>query len=260
VTLLGKAYTDFQLKSFDENLKSTFQGMGVEARVLGVTSGKWIQVSVSGEDQNVALRYLADRIGLCPAGLDNVQKFSTVKGRVAASNRDELRVDVGVFSPSVVDAAISLPRLRAQLADGRSLSLEEIVELFGLCPRVPLTVRIMDVSPERGCLEAELSEGQRRQYIQWVGSLLDRLLVLGASAERVEGAVERAGLNRDVVAVEHLGLFEHAVVCKLGTDAAGLIPRVGKNLRSAAFTVVSPRRILEFFDYRFPLSDFSVMK
>jgi len=47
-----------------------------------------------------------------------------------------------------------------------------------------------------------------------------------------------------------LGLFEHAIVCKLGTDAAGLIPKIGKKLWSAKFSVFSPKRIIEFLgDY-----------
>jgi len=42
-------------------------------------------------------------------------------------------------------------------------------------------------------------------------------------------------------------MFEHAVLCKLGTDAAGLIPRMGKNLRKAVFSVFNPRKILALF-------------
>jgi hypothetical protein len=62
-------------------------------------------------------------------------------------------------------------------------------------------------------------------------------------------ALRKAGLNRDVLNVEPLGLFEFAVTCKLGTDAAGLIPKIGKNLRSATFTVFDPKRLLEFLEY-----------
>jgi hypothetical protein len=43
-----------------------------------------------------------------------------------------------------------------------------------------------------------------------------------------------------------LGLFEHALVCKLGTDAVGLISKVGRGLRNARFVVFSPRKIRGF--------------
>jgi hypothetical protein len=39
-------------------------------------------------------------------------------------------------------------------------------------------------------------------------------------------------------------MFEHAVVCKLGTDAAGLIPKLGRILGRAVLSVFNPRRIL----------------
>ncbi|MEM3602624.1 MAG: DUF2110 family protein, partial [Candidatus Bathyarchaeia archaeon] len=50
--------------------------------------------------------------------------------------------------------------------------------------------------------------------------------------------------QNDVVGIEQLGLFEHTIICKLGTDAAGLIPKVGKKLTNAALSVVSPKKIL----------------
>jgi hypothetical protein len=60
----------------------------------------------------------------------------------------------------------------------------------------------------------------------------------------VEAALRVAGFGRDVVGVESLGMFEHAVVCKLGTDAAGLIPRLGRVLGGAVLSVFSPRRVV----------------
>ena len=53
--------------------------------------------------------------------------------------------------------------------------------------------------------------------------------------------LERTRLNRDVIGMEALGLFEHALTCKLGTDAAGLIPRIGRYMRHADFSVFNPK-------------------
>ncbi len=255
VTLLERAYDDLRPDGFEKSLKSTLAGLKVEARVSGVTDRGWIQVSVSGEDEKVALRYLADRVGLCPVALDKVTRFSSLKGRLTGLEKSvsELRVDVGVSSPKVFDAVIPLSRLRAQLADGRKVSLKEIVGLFGFCDNLPLTVKIDSINMDKGFFEAELAEKQRRLYIEWTEALLDRLIVLGASLSRVRLAVERAGLSRDVVSIEPLGGFECAVVCKIGTDAVGLIPKVGKGLRNASLAVFSPRRIYSFFGNELPL-------
>jgi hypothetical protein len=255
VTLFAKAYGDVRLDNFDRNLKSTLEGLRVDAKTCGATKRGWVQVSVSGEDENVALRYLDDRIGLCPASLENINRFSTIKGRVTSleESENELRVDMGVFSPDVCDAVIPLSRLRAQLVDGRRISLQEVVELFGFCDNLPLIVKIDSIDRDKGLVEAEVAEVQRRLYVQWTELLLDRLLILGASLNRIRLAVKKGGFNRDVVSIEPLGGFEYAVVCKLGTDAVGLIPKVGKDLRNASLAVFSPRRIFAYFGEKVPL-------
>jgi hypothetical protein len=232
----------------NSSLKSTFKDLKVKTEVCGVTNRGWIQLSVSGEDENVVLQYMDDKFGICPASLKSVGKFSTIKGRVIDldKSKSELHVDVGVFSPSVVDAAVTLRRLQAQLADGRKISLGKLADLFGLCKNLPLAVKILDVDSDRSRIEAELAQGQQSQYGDWTRSLLDRLQIIGASHDEIRSVLAKTGFSRDVVAVEPLGTFEYSMVCKLGTDAAGLIPRIGKNLGKAAFTVFNPRKIIEF--------------
>jgi hypothetical protein len=218
----------------------------VKTHLLKADSLGRVHVSISGEDENVAVRYLADNIGLCPAGLEEIRKYSTLKGYVTdpSKNKNELHVDIGVSSPSCVEATVPLDRLQAQLGDGKKIALEKMVELFGFCQNLPLHIRVTSADSEKRHIEAELSEKQQEQYAGWTRSLFDRLIILGASHGEVNSAIRRAEFNRDIVNVESLGMFEHAVLCKLGTDAAGLIPRMGKNLRKAAFSVFSPRRIL----------------
>jgi hypothetical protein len=255
VTLFAKTHNNRRLDSFEKNLKSMLEGLKAEVKTCGATARGWIQVSVSGEDENPALHYLDDMIGLCPASFEDVHRFSTVKGRIANldQSKDELRVDIGVFSPRIYDAAIPLARLQAQLVDGKKISLKEIVELFGFTENLPITVKIDSIDENKSQFVAEIAEKQRRQYIAWTESLLDRLYILGASHSGIELAVQQAGFSRDVVGIEPLGGFEYAIVCKLGTDAVGLIPRIGKNLRNARMAVFSPRRIFSFFGNKLPL-------
>jgi len=80
----------------------------------------------------------------------------------------------------------------------------------------------------------------------WRDSLLDRLIVLRLSRDEVERVVERTRLERDVIGVEELGMFEFALTCKLGTDAAGLISRVGRYMRNGRFVVFNGRKIRDF--------------
>jgi hypothetical protein len=251
VTLLTRIYSDSQLSQVDGNLKSLLSGLKAKTRILGVDSLGWVRISISGEDENVAARYLADNVGLCPTGLDKISKYSTFKGYVTdpSKSKNELWVDIGVSSPSHVEAAIPLGRLQAQLGDGRKMALSTVAQLFGFCENLPLHIRVTSVESEKGRVEAELSEKQQDQFAGWTRSLLDRLLIIGASYGEVNSAIRRTEFTRDIVKVESLGMFEHAVLCKLGTDAAGLIPKMGRGLRGAVFSVFNPRKILTLLGY-----------
>jgi len=251
VTLLAKAYNNSRLKLVDKFLKSSLKDLNVETKAVRVTSRGWIQATISGEDEKVALNYLADEIGLCPASIDNIKKFSSVRGRIIGINKssDKLCVDIGVYLPKTIDVSIPLQHLQAQLLDGRKATLKEIVKLYGFCENLPLGIKIYNIDMANKRIEAMLSEEQLIQYGHWVNSLLDRLIILGASLEEIELALKMAKCNRDVINVEPLGLFEYALVCKLGTDAAGLIPKIGRNLRNATLSVFSPEKVLKLLDY-----------
>jgi hypothetical protein len=251
VTILSKVYNNYQLKLVEKLLKSTFKGLKVEAEIYGVTSRGWVQIAVSGEDEKVASCYLASKIGLCPIYLNHVEKFSIIKGLITAINKDGLCTDIGVFSPDTIDATIPLQHLQAQLVDGRKIALKKIVELFGFCENLPLKVKIRGINVEENHIEAMLSEEQIMQYKNWIKSLLDRLIILGASLSEVRLSLKMAKCNRDIINIEPLGLFEHAMVCKFGTDAAGLIPKIGKNLRNATFSIFNPKEILRFLGHYF---------
>jgi hypothetical protein len=246
LTLLTKINNDSQLKQIDKALKLAFEGLEVEAKILGVIADRWVQIVLAGEDEGIATNYVIKEIGLCPSNFGNVKKFSTLNGYISnlEKNGEELSIDVGVFQPKIVHATIPLYHLQAQLVDGRKIALGKIAELFGLCEDLPVSVKVSRLNEEKSRIEAELSSRQIRKYMVWRESLLDRLVVLGSSLHEIKMTLERATLDRDVIGVEPLGLLEHALTCKLGTNAAGLIPKIGRKLRNAKFAVFNPEKLL----------------
>ena len=246
VTMLEKVYTPFSPKMFEPIFTSLCEGLRVRVEVAGKTNRGWLQIDVSGEDETVALNFLDRKIGLAPVYTDALEKSSTMKGRIVSSDRSgvNLFVDVGVFSPQPIDAAVELRTLQAQLADGKKLPLKKLTEIFCLHNNFPLEVKIVgSPSAEKGYVEAELSEGQLSRIAEWMQSYLDRLIVLGAMLSDVENAVGRSKHGRDIIKIESLGLLEHAVECKLGTDAVGLIPKLGPLLSTATLISFCPRKI-----------------
>jgi hypothetical protein len=246
VTLLQKAYSLFPSKAFEPAIKSLCKGLNVRLEVVGGTDRGWIKVLVSGEDEDVTLRLLDREIGLAPTSVDRLKRFLTVKGSILSfdKNEDRLVVDIGVFSPHTCDAYIPVQCLRAQLADGKKLSLEQLSELFCFCDNMPLEVKVVgELDGEGRRVEAMFSEWQLTQFSGWMRSSLDRLIVLGAPLGKVKHAVRVAGHARDVIRIQSLGLLEHAVLCKLGTDARGLVPKLGSLLPDAVLEPFSPREI-----------------
>lgn len=251
VTLLLKVYDESQLKLVDNSLKSILKGLKVETKICEITPRGMVKINVSGEDENVALNYLNEEIGICPTSLESLSKYLEVKGRIISLNKSktELYVDIGIDSPKIVDATIPIQRLQAQLADGRKIAIKKLIELYGFCEHLPLTIKIFDLNKEKSRLEVMLSESQICRYKNWTKSFLDRLIILGSPSFEVRSALKKARVSGDIVNIEPLGLFENAVTCKLGTDAVGLIPKIGKILRNSTFSVFSPKKILEVMDY-----------
>jgi hypothetical protein len=220
-------------------LQTQFEELDVEARVLTNSKTKWVQIELSGEDETIATNYINKMFGACPVTVENAKSLESLKGYISQveSNKQELRVDIGVFEPKVAQAVLSVNSLQTVLVNGKKLALQQLAELFGLAEGVPVSVKVNWEHSSEEELSAELSEAQIAKLVSWRLSLLDRLIVLGTSKETVAEVLERTHLDRDVIDVEALSAFDFALTCKLGTDAAGLIPRMGRYMRGSVFVV-----------------------
>ena len=120
LTLLIKAMNFGQVKQIDELLKTQFEELDVEVKVLSNSASRWVQVSLSGEDEAVAISYITKQIGTCPTSLENAKNQPVLKGYVAKVDlvKEELVVDVGIFEPTAIWATVSLASLQTQLAKG----------------------------------------------------------------------------------------------------------------------------------------------
>jgi hypothetical protein len=243
LTLLVKSAASWQLKKVEETFMEDFEDLSVEVK-FNVNPAKWVTVSLSGEDETIAANFVKKKIGTAPEKLENIKYPATLKGVITKIDPDQqqMRVDVGVFHPKTTQAVVSSAELKAQLGGGKNYGLEEMARLFGLLEGVTVSVEVTELGADG--FAARLSAEQVERLRVWRQSLLDRLLVLRVPLDELETVLDRSRMGRDVVGVESMGLFEHVVTCKLGTDAAGLIPRVGRFLRNARFVVFSPKRFL----------------
>lgn len=246
ITLLEKVYGPFNSQIFQAKLTSLCKGLLVKAEVIGKTNRGWLRIELTGEDQKAAIEFLNREVGLAPENIAKVKKFSTFKGKVISidEREEKLIADIGVESPHICDAAIPLERLQAQLADGKELSLQQLTQLFCLFNHVPLHVKIIeDAKPAHKQVKAELSNAQISKFDQWINSNLERLIILGATEAQLKHAIKISGHKRDIIKTETLGLLEHTVLCKLGTNAVGLTPKLGPYLPAAILTPFNPQKI-----------------
>jgi hypothetical protein len=250
LTLLVKASNLGQVKQIDELLKTQFADLDVEVEVSNNSTNRWVQVSLSGEDEAIATSYINKEIGTCPTSLENAKNYAILRGYISKLDltKQELSVDVGIFEPKTILASVPLAVLQTQLVEGRKVDLKKIAEIYGLAERSPLCVKpVSPISEEVEGLKAELAAEQVEKLHDWQQSLLDRLIILGASLETIENVLERTRLNRDVIEIESLGMFEHALTCKLGTNAAGLVSIVGRYLRNSVFVVFNAKKSFDFW-------------
>jgi len=243
--ILEKIYGKVNPKSFKPLFFNLFKGLNVEFEILGVINS-WLSIEVSGEDLEVAEQILKSNFGIAPVDASKIKRFECIKGRVLTEVEDGFIIDIGVFKPNPVKAFIPLWKASAQLTDGKKTNMKILSSLFCLVENIPVEVRLLNVL-ENGFVEAEFHEKFLNKIKNWILDGLDRLIVIGATLKSVKKALKSSRHIRDIVFVESLGLLEHAIVCKLGTDAVGLIPRIGNFLPDAKLAVFSPREIIRSF-------------
>ena len=182
ITLLDKIYGPNSAEIFVKQYSKLVEGLEVQLQFLGKTDRGWIQLEISGNDTPIALSLLEQKVGFAPSSLDELHKFSVVKGMIVSINNEtnEIYVDLGIVYPKPCDAVISEKDLRAQLTDGKQIPFPELIKLFCLVKNIPVEVKLTeDVASTCSTVKAVLSDEQISSFGDWVGSRFDRLIILG---------------------------------------------------------------------------------
>ena len=193
--------------------------------------GHWLQIKAKGEDAEAFLNLLKQEYGEAPVSRSNLEKWDIVKGFVSDTGRIGygVYIDIGIRQPAPKDALYPLHRMRAQLADGEATSSREILDENALVDYVPLKVVVTELEGEN--ISVEMDDEARDRIVSWRKYPFDRVIVVGANKSIVESAVRDSGLAGDIVKVEPTSLFVQSLLCKIGTDAPGVIAKIGSRLR-----------------------------
>ena len=210
------------------NLVKQAKGLNVESEFN--LEGHWLQIRGKGEDIDAFLNLLKQEYGEAPVSRSNLEKWDVVTGFVTGAGRIGygVYIDIGIQQPAPKDALYTLHRMRAQLADGETKSSREILDANALVDYMPLKVIVTELDGEK--ISVELTDEARDRLVSWRKYPFDRVIAVGADKALVENAVRSSGLDNDVVKVESLSLFVQSLLCKIGTDAPGVIAKVGSRL------------------------------
>jgi hypothetical protein len=133
--------------------------------------------------------------------------------------------------------------MRAQLSDGVAKSSRDILQQNALADYFPVSVTVTELEGEK--VSVELADETRERFLWWKRLPFDRVIAIGIGREEAEKAVQSAKLGFDVIKVESLSLLVQCLVCKMDTEAPGIIARIGGRLRGVGLAAFrSPARPL----------------
>ncbi len=217
--------------------------LSAAAKVTRFTGKGFAQISVLGDDSEILGELIIRKFG---AAITTQTEMTTGPhmGIVNRFDSNFLEIDLGIETPEPRNIRIPARHLRAQLADGKPIPVRAICEEYCLVPETRVGIRVGQL-PENEIQEAWLADSQIRTISEWMTIQLDRVKVIGVTRGTLNNTLQKAGLERDIIAVEQETLATHILTCKLGTDAIGLIPKLGRHLRKARLKTFLPRRIAE---------------
>lgn len=191
--------------------------------VYSLELAKWISVTLSGPDEEVGEKLLAKKYGM----LCDFKQGDKIRACIAVIKETGFLFDAGTKSVLVHEN-----KLRSL---GRGTPLQ-IASRYGLIRHLPLEVILVKEN------EAELTKNQVDTLWRWKKGT-DRINVNNATRAQIHSVLKRTGHARDIYAIERLGILEHSIVCKRGTDAPGLIAAIGPYLESELGCIIGDKAI-----------------
>ena len=230
------------LQKFNQKLGEETKELDVEIKRIDFISGDWLFVEYNGEDNEIFTELLRRDHGFIPIELTKVKLGETYRGFIIG-NEDRgrgIRIDIGIISPRLSYGLYPLHRIRDQLAEDKSESLKEITEKFCLHKGIPINVRIEEIRKVKR-ISLSVTNEQESYLKDWDRYPFDRVVVIGAFDDQVKKAIKITRLAKDIIRIDPLSFTSSLLTCKLGTDAPGVISKLGQELRYAKLFSFIPR-------------------
>jgi hypothetical protein len=247
ITILQKP-GQFTAKDFNLNIESavrTLKGdLSSSVKLDGFSKSGWARINITGDDSEVVSELVARKLSQAQTELAKIESQGVYEGIVTGETKDCVEVDIGIDTPRPLNVKIRVETLRAQLADGKPIGSNGIIRDYCLFPGSKASVRITRLERASGVIEGWFADSHIERLSSWMTGNLYRIQIFDCYEQEVESAVKKSNIERDIVSIEPATLTAQSVVCKLGTDAVGLIPKLGSVLRKRELQPFIPKRIL----------------
>jgi len=230
------------LSYLNDLLKDLATGLHIRQRTVGVTERGLIKLEIGGEDEEAFREIINRRFGIATIDFSNLELSDIRRGFIIDSGKVGygLYVDMGIMTPKPIDGLYPLHSIRAQLLEGQQLPIRQIIKKYHFYDDFPLEVRIAKI--RQGKVEVELSDKQRESINEWSALPFDRVIIYHALPGDLHSAIKSSGIERDLARVENLSLTTHLLTCKIGTQAPGIVAKLGPRLKRSDLFVFRPEK------------------
>ena len=156
-------------------------------------------------------------------------------------------IDCAIMNPKV-DVLINLHSLRNQLCRDKEKSLKEIINAYEFVEHFPVYVKIIEIDSINNKIQGELDDKTLKLFKKILDENIEGLFMSGETKGQFKKALLRNGNLRDIISLKRYGYLEHIVLLKEGSNAPGIIPKIGKDLRNCKLSAIRPAKIKALFE------------
>jgi len=228
----------------EARLRKLASQLEVSVQLEGVTRNGFPTIGVKGRDVEAYTELIRRKLGSAPATRSEIEVNDNFKAYTVGINmtRQTIEIEIGPISMNF-RSEITSQALMAQLCDGRSVPIQRITQAYCIQEGVPVHVRVTSIDTELREIGVWLSDDQVSQFEEWRRERFHRIIAVGGFQDRIREAIRLSKVERDVIEVDELSLTAHSLVCKLGTEAPGVIAKIGRYVGGLRLYAFLPDRV-----------------
>jgi len=202
-----------------------------------------IEIFIEGPEEKFVKNIISSEIGsVIP--FDQLKEGDILKGMMinVGDVGFGIFLDCGIIRQRT-DILLPLHILRDQLADGKKVSVRDIINAYDFIDNFPIYSKIIEVDKEEGNVQGEIAQKTLDIFNKIISENIEGLFMCGETKGQFKKALIKTGHLHDIVSIERFGFLENLVLFKQDTNARGIISEIGKYLEGCKFSVLIPKRM-----------------